>query len=228
MLPLDGAVVDEQRDAEPDEEQRRARSVDAGADGPAHAARRPAATSTRHGLRLRIVVDVPAEDRRPAPATPRRSRATISSALRLDRLLDDRRDRPARADDSGDRSHAVALDERAGLVEEVVGLGLLAGQVGVERLLERHLDDVDDRDRRAALCREPRRSDQGLLRLGRAQHGDDDRPVGDLEAGAEDDRGRADRLAQRQLQEAPTVDRVDDEPDREPGEAGPPRLGRPG
>ena len=55
---------------------------------------------------------------------------------------------------------------RARLVEQAVGLGLLLGERGVERQVERHDDHAQRDDRRAALGGEPRGEVDRLVRLG--------------------------------------------------------------
>ena len=66
------------------------------------------------------------------------------------------------------------------LVEDLVGDLPAFMELGIERLVERHLEHVEDDDPRPALGGEPRGRNQRLLRFGRAQHGNEDRAVLDL------------------------------------------------
>jgi len=58
-------------------------------------------------------------------------------------------------------------------------LFLCLGERAVERQVERHLDHVEDGDARAAVRREPGGGDERLLRLGRADDGNEDGAVHD-------------------------------------------------
>ena len=73
-----------------------------------------------------------AEDRRPAASVPaaRADRDQLGAALL--RFADDLDAGAAAAGETGDRAHAVRLDERDGVVEQLVGLHLELGQVRVE------------------------------------------------------------------------------------------------
>ena len=94
-----------------------------------------------------------------------------TSASRRAASVDDRRPRASRAlEPARDLDARVGLQQRLRLVEDLIGDPASLGQLGVERLVERHLEHVEDDDPRPALRGEPRGCDERLLRLGGAQH----------------------------------------------------------
>ncbi len=92
--------------------------------------------------------------------------------------------------------HAVRVADRTRLVELLVRLAHVLGQLGVERQVERHLDRRERDDRGAPLGREPAREVHRLV--GGVAGRDRDEDAAELEhrRRPELDR-RADRLAQR-------------------------------
>ncbi len=77
-------------------------------------------------------------------------------------LVDDRPAGPPFANDSLHHADTVGLGDRAGVVEEVVRLVELLGEVGVERQLQRDDDHAQQHDSARALGREARRHLDGL------------------------------------------------------------------
>src|SRR5438034_9696177 len=99
------------------------------------------------------VVDRGREERRLAPPARRRAEHDEVDAA-CGRLLDDRLPDRAGANRRDPHFYAVVLAEQARLRERRRRLLLLLHELGVERQLERHLDDVERLDRRLTLLRE--------------------------------------------------------------------------
>src|SRR6185437_1600243 len=107
--------------------------------------------------------------------------------------------------------------DRARLVELFVRLAHLVWEVRVERQLERHLDDRHRDNPRAALACEAARDVHRLVRRIAGSNGHEDAAV--LELRADDDDRSADRLLER-LAAIAAIERIEDETEREPAEAG--------
>ena len=101
-----------------------------------------AATITRQGACFRTKSTVSPKIARLPDGEPHAPGPAHDDDLRAAacRLVDDRPARVARAHDALCDAHAVELADRARLVELLVRLRELLGQVRVERQLERHLD----------------------------------------------------------------------------------------
>src|SRR5438034_3386889 len=99
------------------------------------------------------VVDRGREERRLAPPARRRAEHDEVDAA-CGRFVDDRLPDRAGANRRDPHFYAVVLAEQARLRERRRRLLLLLHELGVERQLERHLDDVERLDRRLTLLRE--------------------------------------------------------------------------
>ena len=145
----------------------------------------PAITATRVGLFRSTKSTVRPKIGLPPRTFPREAPSMTSSASRRVRLVDDRPSRAALPDEAADDLDArVGLEQRLRLVQDRVRSVLPIGHLGVEHLVVRHLEHVQDHDPRPTLAGEARGRDERLLRLGRAEHRDEDRPELDLEARA--------------------------------------------
>ena len=74
------------------------------------------------------------------------------------RFGDDFWSRPPTVREAHDRPYVIALDQRPRVIQQVVRLLLVPTQIGAQRVVERHLEDVHDHDRRPAVPGEPGRA----------------------------------------------------------------------
>ena len=159
--------------------------------------------------------------------------ATADEALPGRAEHDDLRPAPlGLADDLGRRapasyesSHdpdAVRVADRDGLVELVVCDSLLVWKWGIQRQVERDLDDGERDHPRAPLRREPARQVEGVVGGTSGHDRNQDPAVGERERRAERRRG-LDRLPERGPHPATAVERVPGQPGGHPAEPDPAR-----